>query len=248
MTPGQTDVLDCKACPLRKNPCYREFSNDELAYVSQLKSGEMHVEAGASILVDGHDAAHLYTILEGWALRLKHLPDGQRQVLNFALPGDLIGLQSSIFGAMQHSVEALSDVRLCILPRDRILDLFGKSPSLAFDITWLAAKEEVMLSAHLVNVGQRSAFARMANLFAHIFERAKRAGLAKGSRLKLPITQEHIADALGLSPVHTNKTLRKLRATRCLTFNRGELVIHDLALLHELGDFEPTPQDPRPFI
>lgn len=248
MTGEQKDVQSCKSCPLRKNSCYREFTKEELEFVSKLKSGEMHVDAGTSILVDGHDAAHFYTILEGWAVRLKYLAEGERQVLNFALPGDLIGLQSSLFGAMQHTVEALSDVRLCILPREHILELFEHVPSLAFDITWLAAKEEIMLSGHLVNVGQRSAFARLAHLFAHLAERAKRAGLAKGNRIHLPITQEHIADTLGLSPVHTNKTLRKLRATKCVTFNRGELVIHDLKMLYELGDYEPEPAQPRPFI
>lgn len=244
----QEDVVACKSCPLTKNACYRKFSKKELELVSELKAGELRVDAGTNILVDGHDAAHLYTILDGWAIRLKYLPEGERQVLNFALPGDLIGLQSSLFGAMQHTVEALSDVRLCVLPRDRIFDLFAQSPSLAFDVTWLAAKEEVMLSGHLVNIGQRSAFARMANLFAHLFERAERAGLTKGNRLALPLTQCDLADALGLSPVHTNKTLRKLRATKCISFDRGNFSIEDRDLLHELGDFEPSSGDPRPFI
>lgn len=238
----------CKNCPLRENPNFRKFESDELEFVQSFKTGELVIEAGETVLSDGHDAAHLYTVLEGWAVRLKYLPDGERQVLNFALPGDFLGLQATIFGAMQHTVEALTRVRLCVFSRSRLWDLYSSYPALGFDITWLAAREEAMLADHLVNVGQRSAFIRMAYLFAHIYDRARRAKIAKGMRISLPLTQEHVADALGLSSVHTNKTLRKLRATRCIEWSRGELVIKDLKMLHELGDFDPSEKGPRPFV
>ncbi|MBU2580354.1 MAG: Crp/Fnr family transcriptional regulator [Alphaproteobacteria bacterium] len=238
----------CKKCPLRTNPCYRAFEGTELKFIEGFKTGELVIEAGEQVLIDGHDSAHLYTVLEGWAIRLKYLPDGGRQILNMAMPGDLLGLQSSLFGSMQHSVETLTRVKLCVFPRSRLFELVAAYPGLGFDITWLAAREEAMLAEHLVNVGQRSAFVRMSYFFAHLFDRAKQANLTEGNKVALPLTQEHIADSLGLSAVHTNKTLRKIRATRCIDWSRGELIVNDSDMLHELGEYEPYDGPPRPFI
>lgn len=244
----QAITTPCKKCPLRKNKCYRSFEADELEFVESFKTGELTIEGGEEILIDGHDCAHLYTILDGWAIRLKYLQSGERQVLNVAMPGDLLGLQSSLFGEMQHSVESLTRVKLCVFPRNRLHELIANHPELGFDITWLAAHEEAMVAEHLINVGQRSAFVRMSYFFAHIYDRAKRAKLAKGNKIALPLTQEHLADALGLSAVHTNKTLRKIRATKCIDWSRGELIVNDTDMLHELGEFEPYDGPPRPFI
>lgn len=243
-----TKNTPCKRCPLRKNPCYRPFEGGELEFVEKFKTGELIIEPGEEVLIDGHDSAHLYTILEGWAIRLKYLSGGERQILNIAMPGDLIGLQSSIFGSMQHTVESLTRIKLCVFPRSRLYELISEHPGLGFDITWLAAREEAMLAEHLVNVGQRSAFVRMSYFFSHLYERAELAKLTRGNKVSLPLTQEHLADALGLSAVHTNKTLRKIRATKCIDWSRGELIVNDTKMLHELGEFTPYDGPPRPFI
>src|SRR4029079_6053041 len=90
--------------------------------------GQLNVEAGASIRLQGANSAHLYTILSGWTFRYKTLPDGRRQILNYALPSDLIGLQGSVNDEMQHSVEALTDVMLCVFPREKLWDLYSNYP------------------------------------------------------------------------------------------------------------------------
>ncbi|MCH9809389.1 MAG: Crp/Fnr family transcriptional regulator [Alphaproteobacteria bacterium] len=243
-----TETPNCRSCPLRKNPAFRKFKKSELAFVEKFKAGEVNCAAGENILVDGQSSDTIYTIKEGWCVRIKYLAHGERQVLNASMPGDLVGLQPSLFGVMQHSVYALTDATLCSFPRKQLSDLFTGFPDLALDVTWLAAKEEVMLADHLVNVGQRSALVRMAYLFAHFFDRGERAKLVTEGSLEFPFTQELLADALGLSLVHTNKTLRKLKATKCVNFHRGRLEITDLEMLHELADFEPFNAQPRPFI
>src|SRR5258708_28992586 len=106
--------VPCEKCPLRRFECLREFTAKELEFVSSFKSGELNVEAGTSILLQGTNSAHLYTVLSGWAFRYKTLPDGRRQILNYAMPSALIGLQRSVNAEMQHSVEALTDVILCV--------------------------------------------------------------------------------------------------------------------------------------
>src|SRR5688500_4788427 len=101
--------VPCEKCPLRDNPCLRDFTAKELAFVAEFKSGELNVEAGTNVLLQGTNSAHLYTVLSGWAFRYKTLADGRRQILNSALPADLRGLQGSVSDEMQHSGEAPTD-------------------------------------------------------------------------------------------------------------------------------------------
>src|SRR5690606_31021671 len=104
---------------------------------------------------------------------------------------------------MKHSVEALTDMLLCVFERARIWEIYENYPALSFDVTWLAAREEQILDEHLLNLGQRSAEERTAFLLLFLFARAELRGLTRGSAVDLPFTQQHIADTLGLSLVHT---------------------------------------------
>ena len=141
----------CELCPLRKRAGLREFSRDELEFVKTFKVDELRVEPGISFLREGTRSEHLYTVLKGWAFRYKVLDDGRRQILNYALPADMVGLQGTLMNEMQHSVEALTPVVLCVFPRAKLWGLYSRLPSLAFDITWLAAREEQLIDEHLVN-------------------------------------------------------------------------------------------------
>ena len=149
------------------------------------------------------------------------LPDGRRQILNFLLPGDLIGLQAAMFDAALYAVEALTDVQLCILPRRRIWALFGEMPGLAFDVTWLGAREEGFVDENLTSVGRRTAAERVAALIITLYKRATALDLVTDNSFEFPLTQQHIADALGLSLVHTNKTLARLRRMGMFTRTNG---------------------------
>ena len=102
------------------------------------------------------------------------LDDGRRQILNYALPADMLGLQGALMNEMEHSVEALTPLVLCVFPRSKLWDLYSRLPSLAFDITWLAAREEQLIDEHLVSLGRRTALERAAYLLLHLFTRRKK--------------------------------------------------------------------------
>jgi CRP/FNR family transcriptional regulator, anaerobic regulatory protein len=238
----------CTRCPLRGIPIFRKFTAEELAFVSTLKSGELVLEAGSTIFSEGSNSPHLYTVLSGWAFKYKTLEDGRRQVLNFALPGDFIGLQASIFDHIGHSIEALTDVVLCVFPREKLWTLYEKHAGLAFDITWLAAREESILGEYLTAVGQRRAGERIAFVLLHVFQRARQLGLAKGSTMTLPITQEHLADTVGFSLVHTNKTLKRLRRSGAFKWTGPNFELVDEKKLIELVGPLAAPGGLRPFI
>jgi CRP-like cAMP-binding protein len=246
--PISTQRVPCESCPLRAMPHFRTFSRDELAFVSRFKRGELVVETGATILAEGAHSAQLFTLLSGWAFRFKTLPDGRRQILNYVLPGDLVGLQGSVIGVMDHSVEALSPVVLCVFQRDGLADLYRGQPGLSFDVTWIAAREERMLDEHLLSVGRRTATERAAYLVAFLHQRAVAVGLAGDTPLLVPITQQHVADTLGLSIVHTNKTLRKLAERGLLRWHDRACEVLDVRGLMQLAEWEGLADRRRPLI
>jgi CRP-like cAMP-binding protein len=240
--------VPCERCPLRGMEVLRDFTADELPFISSFKSGELNIEAGTNVLLQGTNSAYLYTVLVGWAIRHKTLPDGRRQILNFALPSDFLGLQGTVANEMQHSVEALTDMTLCIFPREKLWELFTRFPALAYDITWLAAREEQILDEGLLTVGRRTAIERMAYLLLHLFTRAEEVRLTRGNTIQFPFTQQHVADTLGMSLVHANKTLKKLSATRTMRWKGKVFEIVDREALAEIAKFEIPRPHKRPFL
>jgi len=240
---------DCTACPLKDKQHLTPLNHLGGPGIDQYKVGELRLTAGTNILMEGLKSPHLYTLIEGVAFRHKGLSDGRRQILNYAFPGDLVGLQGSLLGEMQHSIDALSDVALCVFDRTCLFEMFEKSPAAAYEITWRGAKEETILDENLLSVGRRSAKERAAYLLALLFQRAKATGLAPKKRLNFPLTQLHVADTLGLSIVHTNRTLKALAQKKLIQWQDRGCTILDEAGLLELSGWEGLDTEtPRPMV
>lgn len=238
----------CETCPLHKRPLFTEVSLEDRRITQKFKSGELIVDAGTPILMEGSNAPQLYTALSGMGIRYTTLPNGERQVINFILPGDFIGLQAGVMGEMHHSVEATTAMTLCVFDRTEFYNFFKSNPSRGFDITWLAAVEEHFMGDALATVGQRSAFEAIAWALFKVFQRGQALSLVKGSEMPLPFKQQDLADALGLSLVHTNKTLGKLRDRQLASWDKGILQIHNLEKLAEMAQTEFRPLPLRPFL
>jgi CRP-like cAMP-binding protein len=241
--------VPCQLCPLRKLPIFRPFGSEELAFVSRFKTAEVMVKAGDPLFLEGSSCSHLYTLLSGLAFRYKLLPDGRRQILNYCMPGDFLGLQGSVMLEMQHSVEALSDMVLCVFPRAGLWQLYESHAGLSFDLTWLAARSEQMLDQQLLSVGRRSAVERCAHLLLHLADRLGEVGMTS-SRLtvSIPITQQHIADTLGMSLVHTNRTLGRLMREGAIRWREKEFEILDRDRLAELASADEVVGAVRPLL
>jgi CRP/FNR family transcriptional regulator, anaerobic regulatory protein len=238
----------CERCPLRSLKVFRKFSAEELKFVSKFKMGELRIEAGQTLLHEGQSSDRLFTVLEGWLYRHTALPDGRRQILNYSLPGSFIGVQAAVFKEMKHSVEALTDVVLCVFPRAKLWSLYESHSGLAFDTTWLVSREEKMLDDHLLSVGRRSAIERVAYLLMHLYQRAMDLGLAEKNAFLFPLNQLHLADTLGLSLVHTNKTLRKLYDRKLITWRDRTLTVLNATELARIARLEVEAERVRPLI
>lgn len=231
-------TIDCERCPLRQLPVFEPMSASELAFMREFKVGELVVGPETTILLQGSTSPQLFTALEGWGIRYLLLPDGGRQVINFVMPGDLIGLQAGLLGEMQHSVQSVTRMALCVFARADLWTLFKSSPSRAYDLTWLAACEEHFLGDMLATVGRRSGLQRVAWGLLTYHRRAERLGLARSGAVPMPYRQQDLADAFGLSLVHTNKTLRKLRDAELAEISAGRLHIFDHAALATCANME----------
>ncbi len=242
-------VTPCAQCPLRRTGAFAGNTAQQIAFIQEFKQREIVGTPGMLLLREGDTTGELHTLLSGWAFRFRTLRDGNRQILNFLLPGDFIGLQEQLGKGSPHGVELLTHARLCCFPADRLWELYRNHPELSYDLTWLAAHEELIVDENLLSVGQRTAQQRVAMLLVHLFKRAEKVGLkrADGS-VPFPITQQHMADALGLSLVHTNKTLRKLAQAGLHVIGENRLQLLKPEVLNRLADYYALPMRPLPLI
>lgn len=229
---------DCRNCPLRKRPIFDEMTDSEVSFMRSFKNGELEVDAGTTLMMEASNSPQLFTALEGMGLRYKTLMSGERQVINFVMPGDFLGLQAGVMQEMHHSVEATTNMKLCVFDRKRLWELFRDHPARAYDLTWLAAVEEHLLGESLAILGHMSGIERIARAFVRLFDRAEAIGLAENKGIPLPYRQQDLADALGLSLVHVNKMLKRLRDTRIATWRNGRLTIHDYERLCRMALLE----------
>ena len=244
-----TDV-PCRACPLRPLALFIEPTGEELDLVQSLKRRELRIGAGETLIHEGQTDAPLFTLLDGWAFRFKTLRDGRRQILSFLLPGDFIGVQQRMGDAAAHGVDTLTDAVFCVFQRDALWELHRQQPTMGFNITWLTAHEESMVDDTLLSVGRRSAEERIATLLILLFKRAAALQADAGAAgVPFPLTQQHVADGLGLSLVHTNKTLRKLERRGLHRIADGRLHMRDVKALARLADLYGDGRPPqRPLI
>lgn len=226
---------NCEKCPLRKLDLFKDMSNDEVQFMSKFKTGEFVAEPGTELLAEGASSSQLYTALEGMGLRYKTLEDGNRQVVGFILPGDFVGLQSGVMGEMKHSVEATTRMTMCVFNRSDLWELFKQQPRRAFGLTHVAATEEFVLGEMLAAVGQMDGLAKISWVLNRFFQRLTAIGLNENDQVPLPYRQQDVADAMGLSLVHTNKTLAKLRVQGIATWADEALTVHRPDELAKLG-------------
>ena len=244
------DEVDCNDCPLRALPLFVAHSAAELALVRSLKRREARFEAGATVILEGQTEVPLYTLLEGWAFRFKTLSDGRRQILNFLLPGDFIGVQQKMGDGAAHGVVALTDARLCVFGRDALWEMHRQQPSMGFNVTWLTAREESLVDDNLLSIGRRTAEERVATALILLYKRvAAVRSIEPGLGVPFPLTQQHLADALGLSLAHTNKTMRKLARRGLYMIEDGHLRLLDVKALARLADLYGDGRPPaRPLV
>lgn len=200
--------------------------------VEKWSSNHRVIPAGKELYAEGEVCESLFLVCEGWAIQHQILEDGRRQIVNFALPGSLLGFQTGMEAGMSHSAECLTDVRVAAIPKSQLPALFRRDPDLAVAFAMLAAETLNGAYQTLTDVGRRTAREAVAHLMLRLFLRMRRIDRAAPfAAIEFPLTLEHIGDALGLTGVHVCRTLRRLREDGAIHLARGTLRILDFTSL-----------------
>jgi CRP-like cAMP-binding protein len=198
----------------------------------------MKVRKSKDVVIGGNHYDCVYVNHDGWLARYKILHKGTRQIMDFILPGQVFGLQACLFKRSLYSVVTITETTLSTIPFDMVDSVFDRNIVLAKALFWSAAYEAAILGEHLIDAARRSAYERVSHLLLELFVRLDAVHLTDGMTFSIPLTQELIADALGLTTVHVNRTLRALREDKLIAMDGHSVTILDFETLSLLSDFE----------
>ena len=240
--PGST----CANCGVRGQTVCAPLDNSELDVIDSFRAGTRMLAAGSDIFTQGEAGHEVYTLLNGWVMLYTLLEDGRRQIVDFCVAGAFLGFQPDLDVPSKHTAEALTAVEVCVFPKRGLLTMFGQHPKMAVRMACIAARDQVFAYQHLTSIGRRTARERIANLLLELFVRVRQSAPdTAGDSIRLPLTQEHLGDALGLTSVHVNRSLRALREDGVLAVKRGALSILDPDRLAEEAGFDAEVSIPR---
>ena len=222
----------------RKLGRYVALDAGELAALDALQRQARVVRPGTELAYEGQCGQKAFILSSGWVCSFKTLPDGSRQIVDFQLPGDFVGVRNILLRTSWHGFETITQATLTEVSVDDLFAIFGETPRLAMAILWALSCEEAMVVEHLVDVGRRSALVRTAHYLLELGARLRMVGRASADGYDCPLTQYLLADALGLSAIHVNRVLRQLRELGLLTFREGKVRFDDLDALVRLAEFD----------
>jgi CRP-like cAMP-binding protein len=222
----------------RKLGTFVALSDNEMSALERLHSRRRVFPAGRDMVHEGQVNQSAYMLASGWVCSYKILPGGARQIVDFQIPGDFLGLRSVLFRTADHNIEPVTKVEASEVLASDLLETFNNTPRLATAVLWAASRDEAMVVEHLVNIGRRDAKERTAHFLLELGARLTLVGLGSNLGYACPLSQFVLADALGLSAVHVNRVLRELREAGLVTFRHGQVEIHDFERLVQLADFD----------
>lgn len=222
----------------RKLSAFAVLSAAELAVLADLHGRISVVEAGRDLVHQGQSRHAAYILMSGWVCSYKIQPDGSRQIVDIQIAGDFLGLRSVLLRTSDHSFEPLTDIRVAEVLAPDLIDAFGRAPRLAAAILWAASRDEAMVVEHLVGIGRRAADVRVAHFLLELGTRLALVGRGDTAGYDCPLTQYHLADALGLSAVHVNRILRQLRERDLVVFRDGRVTFVNFASLVAYAGFD----------
>ena len=214
------------------------LSTDEVAMLTAACRNVREMGPGLHLIREGDCPDPVFVMLEGWACQYKIVPDGGRQIMGFMLPGDFCDIHIAVLEAMDHSVVTLSKAKVALIPQSQMEALVQVRPAITRAFWWANLVDHGVLRAWIVSMGRRKSEERIAHLMCELYIRMRNIGLATDNKCEMPLTQIVLADAVGLTPVHVNRVLQKLRAAEVMDLRSGSLTILDPAKLARIAGFD----------
>ncbi|MGR2737526.1 Crp/Fnr family transcriptional regulator [Billgrantia sp. Q4P2] len=227
-----------KSCIVRHFNQYYPLSTEDKALLVQLEDSSTPVRAGAVLWNERDQAYEFCTLKRGWAFSYRELENGTRQILDIYLPGDIIGLREFAFSQRLAGVQMIEDGEICFFPHRNLVDIFRQSFTLTSILFAIASRQQVMLTERLVNLARRSARQKLAHFLLEMCQRTKQTHGDGCESFRLPLSQEILADLLGLSPVHVSRTFTTLSDEGLVFRERYSVTIPDLEALTQEAGFD----------
>ena len=225
---------------LKKLRLRAAISADEERVIHGLVAESRRSRADTVLVKAGQPLNVSMLVLDGWLVRSKDLPSGERQVMEIHLPGDFADLHGYTLKRLDHDVLTLSDCTLAVVPHDRLQKITERYPRLA-RAYWFSTNVDAAIHRELaLSLGQRSAICRMAHLFCELYVRLDAVGRADRDGYEFPLTQRELSECLGLTVVHANRTLQELRRRGLVELENRKLRIPDRRGLEGLAEFDPS--------
>lgn len=193
---------------LRKLQCYAPLSPRDVNLINSITAKSRVVARQSDLVGEGDSTDVVHIILEGFAMRYKVVGDGKRQIFNYLVPGDICDLHVALIAEMDHTVRTLSDCVVAEIRRHDILNIVAEHPALTRALWWTMLVDEAVLREWVTNIGARKAELRIAHLFCEIHARLEAIGMVTEGGFNVPISQQELADTVGLSIVHVNRSLK----------------------------------------
>lgn len=242
----------CIECPVRELALFKGIPEDRLDWTQGFRQSQYEATPKQHLYHEGQKADFAFTLFAGWVVLYKSLDNGKRQILRFALPGDFLGFQPNLEGPMSHSAQALTTATLCAFPRNKLQSMFSERAELGTRMAQMNAQYMALCQHHLLGTGRKSAKERIAFLLIELFHRIQGLGEIIPSStehsIEFPVAQEEIGDAVGLTTVHVNRTLKELREEGLLDIANRRLTVHEPDALAELAHFDPAVLAHHPLI
>ncbi len=237
----EIDARDAAQALIDKLGRFVPLNDTEREALRHLARKARRFPRGTDLIGEGDKPVSVFLLLEGWAYRYKSMVDGGRQIMAYLLPGDLCDVQIFLFEEMDHSIGLLSDALVAKIPAAEMLDLMDRFPRIERALMWATLVDEATLREWLLNVGQRDALQRLAHLFCELCVRLSVVNLVDESGTYfLPLTQTELADTTGMTAVHVNRSLQRLRQDGLIVARDGRLTILDFNRLAEVAGFNAT--------
>lgn len=223
---------------MRRWSAHAELSAGDRGAILSLPFVRKSFARDSYIVREGQQARECALLLDGYAYRQKVVGNGGRQIISIHIPTEFVDLQNSLLGVADHSVQSLGRSEVALVPRSAIIELRETRPAIRTAMWTETLIDASIFREWVVNVGRRSAKARVAHLLCELALRLDKIGAGKDGNYEFPLTQEQLADATGLTPVHTNRTLQALRTDRLIELNGRSLKVIDWPDLRRVGDFD----------
>ena len=226
---------------IRKLERFAKLSDEDKELVIHASRDVRTFDRRQDVIGEGDRPDHVHLLLEGWAGRYKSLANGERPIMAFLIPGDLCDIRIFLFEEMDHSIGLLSDAKVVKIPAAEMLGLMDRYPRIERALMWATLVDEATLREWLLNVGQRDAVQRISHLFCELCVRLSVVKMVDGSEtFAMPLTQSEIADTTGMTTVHVNRSLQRLRKDGLIQTHGGKLTILDFDRLAKIAGFTDT--------